>query len=215
MPLLCPSSLLQPRFDALNPSVEIDAVDQPRRVAGLCKPDDRDFSALAERAQHCRRDRQVLARWLQAQQPSRRIVVALLHCLPVISPHCFADTSSRSLAAIAFQSICRALAHWQGPMWPRGEPQVILRSFGSAFWHGVSACRCRFACVPVIIPSPFFCPRCPCLPEISRMRKQSAPRLVWNELRRHALAPFFFAASLVRLQPFFLRRGHSSRIFRA
>src|ERR1019366_5048162 len=56
-----------------------------------------------------------------------------------VLPSCHAS----SFAALAFQSICRALAHWQGPMWPRGEPQVTLRSFGSAFVHGVTAWRLR------------------------------------------------------------------------
>jgi len=71
--------LFQSDFGSLNPAVEIGAVDQPGRVTVLRKPDDRDFAALAECAEGCGTDAQVLAGWSQAQEPSRR-VVPLRHC---------------------------------------------------------------------------------------------------------------------------------------
>jgi len=83
VPLLCPSSSLQTPLRSLNPSIQVANVEQPRRVTVLCKPDDGNFSALAERAQRSRTEGQVIARGLQAKQPSRRVVVPSRHRKPL------------------------------------------------------------------------------------------------------------------------------------
>ncbi len=65
----------------------------------------------------------------KAEHCLRSFGVSLVLFASSVIARCYAA----SFAARAFQSICGILAHWHGPMWPRGEPQVILRSFGSAF----------------------------------------------------------------------------------
>lgn len=93
VPLLCPS--FETPLRSLNPCVKVVNVQQPRRVTGILKTDDRQVFPLHDLPQLCGRDGQVLARWFQAEQTPRRIV-APRHCLPAISLQRLADATERA-----------------------------------------------------------------------------------------------------------------------